>query len=292
MTVNPRVYTLLLALGIGTAAAACGSASNSPTGPTASGGATIQGTVVTGVGTSSAGTGSIRALSAGAGIRVTISGTSLSTITDGSGKFVLTGVPSGQVELHFEGSGIDARLQISGLTAGQTLTITVSVTGGHAVLMPDQDNEVELKGAIQFIDLGAGTLTVAGRKVVTTTATRIQGGDDLLLTLKDLKVQDIVEVKGTAQMDGSVLAANIKLEENEQEVEFKGSIQSINLGAGTLVVAGRTVVTDSHTQIEGQHDVLITLKDLKMGDFVEVEGTARTDGKVLAKKIKLEEEDH
>ena len=55
------------------------------------------------------------------GLRVSITGTALQTTTDGSGRFTLSGVPSGRVELRFEGSGIDARLELEGLQSGQTL---------------------------------------------------------------------------------------------------------------------------------------------------------------------------
>ena len=64
----------------------------------------------------STGAGSVHALSTKAGIKVSVTGTSLATMTDSSGKFVLTGVPAGPVELHFEGPGANARLTISGPT--------------------------------------------------------------------------------------------------------------------------------------------------------------------------------
>ncbi len=180
--------------------------------PAAPAGATIQGTVVTGA--TAAQASAPHAMSGAGGIRVSITGTTLTTTTDGAGKFVITGVPSGTVELHLEGPGLDARLAIS-LAAGQTLTITVRASGSQASLESDeddQDHETELKGAIQSIDLATSSLMVAGRKVVTNATTRIVGEHDATLALKDLKVGEKVEVEGTSQADQSVLARKIEVE--------------------------------------------------------------------------------
>ncbi len=81
---------------------------------------------------------SVHAHSSGGGIKVSIVGTNLSTTTDASGVFILSGVPSGKVVVRFEGPGIDARLEISGLVDGQTVTITVQVQGTQAALVPGE----------------------------------------------------------------------------------------------------------------------------------------------------------
>jgi len=232
-------------------------------------------------------------MSGAGGIRVSITGTTLTTTTDGAGKFVITGVPSGTVELHLEGPGLDARLAISGLAAGQTLTITVRASGSQASLESDeddQDHETELKGAIQSIDLATSSLMVAGRKVVTNATTRIVGEHAATLALKDLKVGEKVEVEGTSQADQSVLARKIKVEggeDDDSEVELEGTIQSITPASGSLMVAGRTVLTDGQTLILGDHDTKLTLADLKTGEKVEVKGIPQASG-VLARKIEVE----
>jgi len=287
-----RLSHFLLAVSLGIVAAGCGSSSmtSSPTGSNP--GATLQGTVVTGA--AAAASGAPHAMSGASGIRVSVTGTNLSTMTDGSGKFVINGVPSGTVELHLQGQGVDARLTITGLAVGQTLTITVRASGSNATLDDDDQDEAELRGAIQAINPGAGTLMVAGRNVVTNASTRIIGRHDAVLTLKDLKVGDTVEVEGAAQADQSVLARKVKLEDDEDddegEVEFKGAIQSINPGAGTLVVAGRNVFTNGQTRIRGDHDRPLTLAELKVGQKVEVKGVAQANG-VLAEKIEVEDGD-
>ncbi len=285
-----RLDSFLLALGLALGAAACGSNAASPTAPGASAGpagATLQGTVVGGVAGASTGPGSVHGLSTKAGIKVSVTGTSLVTMTDSSGKFVLTGVPAGPVELHFEGSGVNARLTISGLTPGQTLTITVNVNGGQATLEPEDEGGVDFKGPIQSIDMGAGSLMVAGRKVTTNADTRVGARDETRVSLSALKVGDNVEVQGTTQPDMSVLARSIKVEETE--VDLKGPIQSIDMGAGTLMVAGRKVTTNAGTKIVGNDDGHLSFSSLKVGANIQVHGTAQADMSVLAKTIKVQD---
>jgi hypothetical protein len=292
-----RLYSFLLALGLGLGAAACGSNAASPTAPGASSGpagATLQGTVVGGVAGASTGPGSVHALST-AGIQVSVTGTSLVTMTDSSGKFVLTGVPAGPVELHFQGPGVNARLTIS-TTAGQTLTITVNVTGGQATLEPEGDEGgVDLKGPIQSIDMGAGTLMVGGKKVTTNADTRIVAGDESRVSLSALKVGDTVDVQGTTQPDMSVLAKSIHVEQSGDKggdksgVDFKGPIQSIDSGAGSLMVAGKKVTTNADTKIVGKDDAHLTFSSLKVGANIQVHGTTQADMSVLAKTIQLQD---
>jgi uncharacterized protein DUF5666 len=219
----PAKSHFLLAVLLAFGAVGCGSnlMTGSPTGSSPTG-ATLLGTVVTGA--AAAASGVPHAMSGASGIRVSVTGTNLSTMTDGSGKFVINGVPSGTVELRLQGQGVDARLTITVLAVGQTLTITVRASGSQASLEgddeeDDDEGEVEFTGAIQSINPGAGTLVVSGRNVVTNANTRIIGRHDAVLTLKDLKVGDKVEVEGAAQADQSVLARKIKLEDDEDDEE-------------------------------------------------------------------------
>jgi hypothetical protein len=93
--------------------------------------ATIQGSL-----NASSSTQSLRAQGSdsqsGAQVTVTVEGTTISTVTDSSGNFTLTGLTPGTITLVFQGNGINAKLTISGLQAGETLTISVQATGNHA----------------------------------------------------------------------------------------------------------------------------------------------------------------
>ncbi|HET7294392.1 MAG TPA: DUF5666 domain-containing protein [Vicinamibacteria bacterium] len=171
----------------------------------------------------SASSASVQAASGRGGIRVTVVGTPISATTDSSGRFTLSDIPTGDgsVALRFEGRGINATLEISGLTPGQTLQISVQLSGNHATLdgHDDDDNEgedddqgeVEFKGHIESI--GDSSLVVDGRTVLVDASTRIKDGDTEI-TLADLVVGALVEVEGFVQSDGSVLAKKIKVEDD------------------------------------------------------------------------------
>jgi len=133
-----RPVPFLAVVGAVLVTAACGSHSESVLAPSDLGSsATINGTVQIGVGASSS---SRQPNASAAGIHVSIEGTGLSATTDQSGRFVISGAPSGSATLRFEGPGIDARLKLSGLVAGQVLTIEVQVAGGRAVLAGSADD--------------------------------------------------------------------------------------------------------------------------------------------------------
>jgi hypothetical protein len=127
-----------LALCLAAAAAgtvACGGGSASMTAPDVStavatpkpAGAAIEGTVQS-VAVAAAGP---RAAANG-GIRVSVVGTAIASTTDDSGHLRLDDVPVGRAELRFEGQGVDARLEVEGLQAGQTLAVTVRLSGATA----------------------------------------------------------------------------------------------------------------------------------------------------------------
>lgn len=180
--------------------------------------ATIQGTV-NGSGTGSVGFAASAVSSAAvkAGIKVTVMGSGLSTTTDASGRFTLSGITTDSVVLHFEGPGIDATLEISGLVPGQTLTLKIKVSGHQAEFEGDNTGsspgsspptaskcfaageKAEVEGNIKA--KGSADITVAqqgkGDYVCqVTNATRIRHGNTVFV-FADLKIGDHVHVSGT-----------------------------------------------------------------------------------------------
>ncbi|HSD66655.1 MAG TPA: DUF5666 domain-containing protein [Vicinamibacteria bacterium] len=303
MTERSRSFLLFLAAGATLAAVACGGGSSTVTSsssvappespvavaPAPQAGATIAGTVQSGRAASSdVGASSVK------GLRVSVTGTSLQSVTDGAGRFTLTGVPAGRAELHFEGSGVDARLTLDGLQNGKTRSVTVSVSGSSCSVVgeneDDDEGEVELKGKVDSV--GASSLVVAGKTVRVDASTRLLDEKGKAIPLSGFAPGDFVEVEGTAETGGTILAKKIKLEREdddddmEQEVEFTGTISTLS----PLVIGGRTVQTDGNTRYSGhKHETLTSAQVLKVGNKVEVEGVKQSDGSVLAKKIQLED---
>jgi hypothetical protein len=295
MMKRSQPFLFLLAAGLSAATVGCGGGSSSVTGPDApaaaippAAGATIAGTVLSGTASSpEIGASSVSDL------RVSVTGTALETTTDGSGRFTLSGVPSGRVELRFEGSGIDARLELEGLQSGQTLNVTVRVSGSSASRVDENGTAVALRATVDSV--GGGGLVVGGRTVRVDASTRLLGRNNEAIALSAFRPGDSVEVEGIAQSDGSLLAKKVKLEDAGnggagngagQDVQFTGSISSVS----PLTVAGRAVSTNGSTMYLGRRNEALSASDVvKVGNRVEVEGHTQSDGSILARKIKLED---
>ncbi len=74
-------------------------------------------------------------------MKVAVSGTSLTTTTNSDGRFTLNDVPAGNVTLVFEATGVNARLPLGIVQAGDRVTITVTVNGTNATLNSRHDEQ-------------------------------------------------------------------------------------------------------------------------------------------------------
>ncbi len=187
-----------------------------------------------------------------------------------------------------------ASAKASALSVGQKVKVNAS---GSTVT--DVNVEVELKGKIESIDASAGTITVAGKTVTVDANTRIDlsGDDDTAAstkhTIADLTINDFVEVSGSSDASGNVLATKIEVKSatelnedgEDNDTELKGTVSGFTAGTTTFMLKDVTVNCVSPCVLPA------TLKD---GDMVEAEGTLAA--KVLtAKRVKLEnegEDDH
>src|SRR5436309_4416697 len=246
-------------------AAACGSASNPESMPAANGGV-VQGTVMGG----------------SQNMRVAVPSSSAATTTNSAGGFVLTGVPKGAAALQFSGGGQSATLATAAVVPGEFRRLTVSISGTR-VTEHNEQTETEFEGTVDAID--GKVLTVAGRKVAVTDATKIEK-DDAAATLADLLLGTPVEVEGTLNADGTVTASEISIEErNEAErIAFVGTLTQIT--GNTLTVGGR-MVNLSPTTVIVKGDNTLTPADLKVGDRLLVRGTVQADMSVNATRIRV-----
>jgi len=132
----------------------------------------------------------------------------------------------------------------------------------------EDEAEIEFKGTISGLDpLVISVDTVRYEVIVDEENTEIEGELAEGLTAK---------VEGILQEDGSVLALKIEVEEVEDEIEFEGTISTLD----PLVIGDYTVVVDENTEIEGELAVDLAAK---------VEGLLQEDGSVLALEIEVEE---
>jgi len=206
-----------------TFAAGCGSESSlSPTSPSRAGprGAVIMGRV-TGFSTRTTAPDTFTTL-ATTSLTVTIVGTNISTSVDGNGQFTLTGVPPGDVQVKFSGSGADATILLSGVTATDRITITVSLNGRNARVeserrdhhddAEDDDDEDanELKGSVSNVSGNCPSLsfTLQGTTVKTNSATKFEHSQCARVANGRR-----VEVEGRRQGDGTLLATEVEFDD-------------------------------------------------------------------------------
>ncbi len=190
------------------------------------------------------------------------------------------------------GDQVDVRGRIEGAAVVAT-RIDLKIAAATNQPTPAPQNEVEFTGLMASISNAApgATLIVAGRTVRTNGSTVVRRRGDQV-PFDRLQAGQVVEVRGTSQSDGSVLANRITIEEEAvREVEFTGTITSI-AGSGpgaTLVVAGRTVRTNASTLVRRRGDP-VGFDRMRVNQRVEVKGLQQSDASVLATRITLEED--
>ena len=152
--------------------------------------------------------------------------------------------------------------------------------------MGEDDMEAEIEGVITRF-ASATDFDVNGHAVTTTSATRFEGG-----TSADLALDVRVEVEGELR-DGVLHADEVKFE-REANLRVSASIGSIDAAAGTFTVLGITIQTSASTRFEDQTDAQarpFDLSSLRVGDFVEVRGSAGTvANSIAAARIEREDE--
>ncbi len=238
--------------------------------------------------TSSSGATVSGVVTGGSGMTVTVAGTTIGTTIDSTGRFALTNVPAGDIELRFSNAGVEAVLAIPGIAEQDQIELDVTVSGANATVTTHQrrsDQRIELKGLVS--GLGGvcpdATFTVNGMSVVTNGATRYEDGP-----CSAVQNGTRVEVKGTRQSNGSVLASHVDIDTPEPpkpDVRLDGIIAGLG-GAcpdRTFTVTGTTVVANSATKYED--GVCSTLGN---GTLVQVKGTRQPNGSVLATEIDID----
>lgn len=270
-----------------TFAAAC---SNNPTAPSGSSMVTINGSIVAPGGSAGSAHGS--ALADGPavippGLTVAVNGSGASAIVNAAGQFALLNVPPGNAELRFSAPGVLATVTLTGLEAGQTVEIAVSLTSSSAGIESDRRSlgrEIQLEGRVESLPptTAALTLVVAGRAVLTdgTTTVFLNGAP---ASFAALAIGQRVHVKG--QMTGTVLVARtIQIQNTNTEigVNLNGTVANllVTLPTFQFAVDGRLVKGDAQTEFFGNSQ----FADLANGVRVEVKGVPR-DGFVYANRI-------
>jgi len=192
---------------------------------------------------------------------------------------VLDDFPGGQIS---EGDLVEAKGTVISGGVLQATRVERKGLGGD-----DSGAKQEIEGLItRFVS--TADFDVAGRPVTTTVATVYENGvaADLGLNLK-------VEVEGRINDAGVLVAAKVSIR-RAANIRVFAPVESVDAGAGTLVVLGITVKADRLTRLEDKSDADLdsfSLSDLRVGDYVEVRGAEfpAASGILLARRLERED---
>jgi len=272
--------------------AACGGkGGSSPTAPTGNG-SNSAGAVITGSVQGVA--GALTAAGFGAaitGVTVTVVGTNISAPVDAGGRFTLTNVPTGTVQLQLTGGGANATVTINTVEASQTIDVVLSVSGTSASLDSEVRSgagEAQLEGRVESLPptMPALSFRAAGRTVKTDSSTRFVDGSQSR-GFADLQIGMRVHARGN--LSGDTFTATVVEMQNSNvdvPVEVNGVIDTVTgtASAFQFKIGSRVIKGDNLTTFFGDGDKPDTFSNLKDGVRVEVKGQQR-DGFVYATRI-------
>lgn len=198
-------------------------------------------------------------------------------LTNASTAFTMNGGPA-----TFASLAVGQRVHVKGSNVGSDL-----LASSVSIQNTDTELPVNVNGVVEgFTGTSAAfAFKVEGRDVHGDAATEFFGGS----TFADLRNGARVEVKGSPR-EGFVYAVRIHVNRDETTLsdEFSGTLTSITGTPPvlTLVIGGRTVVTNAATEVRRRGDNF-TLAVLQVGMSLEVSG-ATSGGIFTARKLTIE----
>jgi hypothetical protein len=115
------------------------------------------------------------------------------------------------------------------------------------------DENVAIEGKVQNLDLQKNALQLLNRDFVLTNGVEIRNVQRQDIGLKDLKVGDVVKLKGNFSPATGFRMTKLKLQESKgfSIEELQGDVSAIDPANKTLHVLGIPVVVNEKTEIEG-----------------------------------------
>ena len=171
------------------------------------------------------------------------------------------------------------------LRVGEVIRLTAEVDAQGVARAKSIQQDHLLQGAVQAVDVAAGTLTIAGQVITVDNETMF---DDSIPTrsLAGIAVGDLIEVHGFVSAGGGARATRLeKAGAGETEVEVTGLVATLDAGAMRFSI-GSLVVDYSSATLDGFGGAGPAL-----GDLVEVKGTSYlADGALRAVRVEHEDE--
>jgi hypothetical protein len=306
---------------------ACGGGSATPTSPTPTGatggastpppatGATITGQMSSAAASST--TSGVAATRLTPVATISVLGTSISSAVDGSGRFTLSGVPAGTVQLRFSGPGTDATLSVNDLRSGDTVSLTVAVNGTLATVLADSRNPasaaaVPINGVIDSLtgSLDAFEFRIGSQRIRGDAITEFYGHPNRTPAQVFARMNGLrAEVKAWPRGDywyAERLHVNLETTTPPTEptpptgptpptqdtsASIEGTLTSIGGSRPNLVlvVAGVTVRTSASTEVQRRGDRQ-DLSVLRTGMTIHVVGDRRSDRSIDARRLQIKDD--
>jgi hypothetical protein len=191
---------------------------------------------------------------------------------------------------------------LSGFTSGQPANgdavevqgtvfdaTTMTLTATSVRLATNERSEATAGGRVEEEGLvtrfvSATDFDVNGAPVTTSATTVYKGG-----VVADLALNVRVEVAGTLNASNVLVADTVQIS-HVAVIGIESTVSAVNAMAGTLTVQGVAITVDANTRFEDRSSAqvqLFTLKDVNVGDSVEVRGYENPagSGMVLAKRL-------
>lgn len=147
-------------------------------------------------------------------ITVKVVGTNVSTTVDILGRFVLEGVPTGSVQLHFSGAGVDATVNIGTVRERERVDVELTVNGTNATLQSsiriEVDDSTEIEGPVTSVTGSCGNLQVTVHGwTVNLSATGV--------SCDSVRIGIRVRIRGTQTSPNVVVAVRIQVNTSPED---------------------------------------------------------------------------
>lgn len=148
---------------------------------------------------------------------------------------------------------------------------------------PEDASQLELRGTIAGVSGSCPNLafSIGSQRVLTDASTRFRE-----VACSVLRNGQSIEVHGTRQADGIVVARDLEPNVEPEEIEVLGALR--NLGGScpnlTFSVGSDAFIASGDTRFR------TPCSGLRAGQFVEVEGARSSNGSILVRQIKIEDE--
>lgn len=205
---------------------------------------------------------------------------------------VPAGTPVVLTALSSSGQPVEARIYVDGQLAKSSQGTSVRLSSSSS---SSSSGEVEVEGPIE--SLAADAITVLGFTFAIDGSTAFLDDDNDPTTAAAFSVGQRVEVKGRGPAS-ALRATRIKPDDDGfdddgggstgEHVEREGTITALD--AESITVGGVRFLTNASTQYLDDDNRAISRSAFSVGQLAEAEGHRRSDGTVLAYKVKLDDD--